>query len=422
LIRENYRGYVSWPDLWRGAIAGMVKALNDPYSVYFSPKEADGAREVEQKSAPGVGLVLDLLDGYVTVVAPVPDGPADRAGIAAGDRLVSVNGRSLRFASVGEAVVALQGSAGSSVTVEVARPGLAGTVTFQLKREADARPSIRVQVLAENIAYLRIASFANGTGRNLAAIVRMLRDRNIHRYVLDLRDNPGGSVEEALEVASVFIPSGPVCYVMDKKGIRRALQSQSLSWNFRLVVLVNRGTASSAEMVAAAVQDRRVGTVVGVRTFGKGAMQSVYDLEDGGVLKLTVGVLQSPLGRPISNGVVPDITVARGPRLSPDPTTLSPLRVNSKLAKGARGTLVRTLQEWLLAAGFDPGPIDGVFGDRTRSAVVKFQGASGLRPDGVVTPEVASRLMTAPFGWPRSRPAGSDPQLDKAIQVLMAAP
>jgi len=417
IIREKFRGFVNWTELWRGAIRGMVEALGDPYSAYFSPVEAARAREVDQKRAPGVGLVLDLLEGYVTVIAPVPGGPADRAGIMPGDRILAVDGRSMRYASVGEVVAALQGPAGTRVQVEAARPGALGTITFSLTREAQGLPSLRVQLLPGGIAYFRLASFERGAGRNLEAVVKAMRDRGVTKYILDLRDNPGGSVEEAVQVASVFVPRGPVCYIMDKRGIRTVLQSQSAPWNFRLVVLVNRGTASSAEMVAAAVQDRRVGTVVGVRTFGKGAMQSVFDLDDGGALKLTVGVLHSPLGRPIYNGVTPDVVVTRGPRLTVDPTTLPPLRA-SGLRKGARGPAVRLLQEWLLAAGYDPGPVDGIFGPRTHAALVAFQRTHGLPADGVLTAAVASRLMEAPFAWPRTRPAGSDPQLDRAISLL----
>lgn len=417
LIRENFRGYVNWTDLWRGAVRGMVEALGDPYSAYFSPAEADRARETDHRSVPGVGLVLDLLGGYVTVIAPVPGGPADRAGISPGDRILAVDGRSMRYASVGEVVTALQGPPGTPVQVEVGRPDLSGTVTYSLRRESDGLPSIRVQVLPGGIAYFRIASFGPGSGRNLEAVVKALRDRGITRYILDLRDNPGGSVEEALRVASVFVPAGPVCYVMDKGGIRTALKSESAPWSFRLVVLVNRGTASSAEMVAAAVQDRRVGTVVGVRTFGKGAMQSVFPLDDGGVLKLTVGALYSPLGRPIYNGVNPDVVVAGGPRLTVDATT-PPTLPAGVLKQGSRGSAVRLLQQWLIAAGYDPGPVDGAFGPRTHSAVVAFQREHGLAADWVVTAAVALRLMEAPFAWPRSRRAGSDPQLDRAVEIL----
>jgi len=416
LIDESFVYPVDWERFWSSVLRAVVRALGDPYSEYLTSEEY---RELGREGGTGgIGILVQTLDGRATIVSVAPESPAARAGLEVGDVVVEVDGRLVYGVSGEEVLLMTQGPPGSRLTMVVlSRSGKVKKVS--VLRETTSGPTIRLHILPGNIGYLRVARFEANTARDFATVVEVLRDRGVYSYVLDLRGNPGGLLSEAVGVAEVFVPKGVLGYVMDKRGRTTILRSNSEPWNFRLVTLVDTGTASAAEVVAMALKDRRVGVLVGTRTLGKGLVQNVYPLPDGGALRLSVARYLGPAGTAIQGrGVTPDYIVPSGKRHLTDPTQLPPFSTSRQLRSGLSGSDVRVLQLYLRACGFDPGPVDGIFGPRTQAALRSFQQSQGLTPSGVLDPESAAAIKRAAFEWPLFRSPGDDPQLEKALSLL----
>ncbi|MDI6825539.1 MAG: S41 family peptidase [Bacillota bacterium] len=416
LIRDKAVSPFNERTAWDVLLEALVRALGDPYAEYIPPGEYAGLRDA---GVSGIGIMVDVVRGEPTVVAVAAGSSADRAGIVPGDVILEVAGWPAYGLSAGEIERLTRGAAGSQVTLLLRRSsGALSRVT--LRRQEMPVQSLRLQILPGDVAYLRISRFEEGTGRDFRGLVEVLRDWGFRRYVLDLRNNPGGLISEAVEAAQAFVPAGVVGFAMDRRGKLEVLRSYSSPWEFNLVVLVDQDTASAAELVAGAIQDRGVGKVVGTRTTGKAAVQNVFPLPNGGALRISVARYLTPNARSIyGTGITPDVVVA-GRRPLGDEVQLPLLPTGTTLKYGARGSGVRALQQYLAALGYNPGPIDGVFGPRTQAALVRFQRSEGLSPSGVADAATLAALRRAPFDWPRVRASGQDPQLDRALELLGA--
>jgi carboxyl-terminal processing protease len=299
--------------LQRAAVQGMLKALGDPWSAYYAPADFAHFQQVLSGAYTGVGVwVRRTSNGTLRITSVQSHSPAANAGLHAGDVLVAVAGAPVAGRTVAEVVTGLRGAPGSDVTVEVQR-GI-GTITTQLRRTTINDDDVSASMLSPSIEMLRVTAFTRGVGRWVRSQVRDAQSRNLQGIVLDLRDDPGGLLDEAVETASAFLARGPVVSYV-QRGSRPQVLDALGGGNVQipLVVLVDGGTASAAEIVAGALQDRGRAVIVGSQTFGKGSVQAPSRLSDGSAIELTVGRYFTPSGRSLDGvGITPDVLVPEG--------------------------------------------------------------------------------------------------------------
>ena len=321
-------GYVNKADLEPGdletaAIRGIIEALGDPYTSYASPAQAEVAFDYTG-AFDGIGAEVNLTGGQVLIHAPLPDSPAERAGLLPGDVVLSVDGRSLFHMTLLDAVSLIRGPKGTSVTLRILRPGSPDAFEVQVERETITIASVNSRLLADDarIGYVQLTTFQGATPGQFRTAMRDLRDAGAQAYVLDLRNNAGGLVSAAVEIAGEFIDGGAVVALVDSDGeaFEYTASEGGEALTEPLVVLVNGFTASAAEILAGALQDAGRARVAGSKTFGKGSFNTVYDLNNEGGLFLTTGRWRTPAGRMLEGGgLQPDIAV--GPET--DPQTLA---------------------------------------------------------------------------------------------------
>ncbi|MDR0620372.1 MAG: S41 family peptidase [Deltaproteobacteria bacterium] len=309
--------FVEEPDsteMVNGAVRGMLNTL-DPHSSYLTPEEMNEFQQETGGSFTGVGMELSVKDSVVTVVAPIDDTPASRAGIMSGDQLISIDDKSTTDMSVMEVVKLIRGPLGTKVTITVNRPATKRILTFTLTRDHIPLRSVRSEELTPGIGYIHISNFQADTAAEVEkAIVSLGASSPLQGLVLDLRNDPGGLLEQSIRVSGLFI--GQVLVVEtrgrfdDQNMDYNSEQTAVLPYNCPVVVLVNEGSASASEIVAGALQDYGRATILGAKTFGKGSVQSVVRLPDGSGLRLTTARFYTPSGRPIqSEGITPDVVV-----------------------------------------------------------------------------------------------------------------
>ncbi|MBN1669496.1 MAG: S41 family peptidase [Kiritimatiellae bacterium] len=320
LVRQSYvdKDKIDYETLVNGALHGMVQAL-DPYSQFMEPKLFSEMRQETEGQYGGIGVVIGLKDGILTIIAPMEDTPGFRAGLLAGDKIIEINGESTSGITLQEAVDKLRGEKGTKVTIKVAREG-ADAQTVEIVRDDIKIQSVKdAQFVTDKIGYMRITQFNNPTADALREGVEKLLDDGMDAFVLDLRNNPGGLLDSAIEVSSLFLKRGKP--VVSTRGRRR---SQSVDYRsrgrkhyegFEMVILVNHGSASASEIVAGALQDHKRAILLGERTFGKGSVQTVLPLDNGAALRLTTAKYYTPSDRVIHDrGIEPDVVVPMTPQ------------------------------------------------------------------------------------------------------------
>jgi carboxyl-terminal processing protease len=295
----------------------MLDALRDRWSAYYTPDQFQQFSQGLQGSYSGIGVWLrSTARGDLVIDSVQPGSPAAAAGLLAGDRVTAVGGTSTSGQSVAAVVDQLRGPTGSSVAVSFVRAGVTSTVT--VTRVTLVVHDVTVRQLGNGVTLIRVAAFTRGVGRQVRDAVARLSAQTTAGVVLDLRGNPGGLLDEGVEVASVFLDGGPVVsYQRRGHGVRTLAANPGGNTSTPLVVLVDGATASAAEVVAAALQDRNRAVIVGSRTFGKGSVQEPTRLSDGSAIELTVGRYRTPNGRMIDGvGIEPDVYV--DPSASPE--------------------------------------------------------------------------------------------------------
>lgn len=317
-VYDAIRHYYLWADqvtddqLVQGAIRGLVESLGDPYSAYFTPEEYEKWQESLAGEYTGVGMEITVRGGWITVVTPLPGTPAEAAGIQPGDVILEVDGESTEGWTLEQASLRIRGPEGTAVTLKVRHPDgrveVLTVVRARIKVEA-----VRSQYLEEpKVGYVRILRFDEEAPALVRQALFSFPLGELRGVVLDLRNNPGGLLSSAVEVASFFVDRGPIVRTRGPSFGERVYNSRGNSFpNLPLAVLVNAGTASGAEIVAGAIQDHGVGVLVGQKTFGKGLIQEfVLRFPDGGMVKLTTGQYLTPKGREVHDvGLSPDIEV-----------------------------------------------------------------------------------------------------------------
>lgn len=318
LINNDYlrNGSVTTEDKVDGAIRGLVNSLGDPYTDFFTKEEGQKFQEDVQGSFGGVGIQLGKVDGILAAIAPMKGTPAERAGILAGDLIISVNGSSTASWSIDEAVSNIRGPIGSKVKLSIMRKSWQEPKDFELTREEIVVPTIDYTVEAGNIAHIQLYNFnANAPEEFYKALLRVQRE-GAKGIVLDLRGNPGGYLDVAVELAGWFIPKGTL--VVSEEGKAGKVLEQlkangsAAMQNMPMVVLIDKGSASAAEILAGALRDDRGVKLVGEKSFGKGTVQEVKELKGGASIKMTIAHWVLPSGKVIDHeGLEPDVAVDR---------------------------------------------------------------------------------------------------------------
>jgi carboxyl-terminal processing protease len=315
LIENEYVEPVERERLIEGSIKGMVAEL-DPHSSYLPAEDYTIFQGDTEGRFGGIGVEVDFKDDYVTVIAPIEGSPADRAGIRPGDRIVGIDNQSTRGKSSDDLVRQMRGAPGTKVVLTVRRDGSEKLHYFTLTRELVTVASIASKLLEDNIAYIRVKTFQTGTHVEFVDAITKLKAKSgdaLEGVIVDMRNNPGGLVNEASAVADECLPGGVIYTTRHRNKVVdevRATKSGSLQRG-PMVVLVNEYSASAAELVAGALQDNRRATVIGAKTFGKGSVQTIIDLPDGAGLRLTTMRYYTPSGSAIqAQGIKPDVQVA----------------------------------------------------------------------------------------------------------------
>ncbi len=315
-IKSAYVEPVDDKTLLENAIRGMLSNL-DPHSAYLDPQAFQELQESTSGEFGGLGIEVGMEDGFIRVVSPIDDTPASRAGIEAGDLIVRIDGQPTKGMSMQEAVDMMRGKPGSKVELTIVREG-GQPFDVTLTRAVIKVQSVRTEVLEDGYGYLRITQFQVNTGAEVGKALASLRKDNkapLKGLVMDLRNNPGGVLQAAVEVADHFMTKGLIVYTQGRianSELRFSADPADASQGVPLVVLINDGSASAAEIVAGALQDSRRAVVMGTDSFGKGSVQTVLPLNNDRALKLTTALYYTPNGRSIqAQGIVPDIEVQR---------------------------------------------------------------------------------------------------------------
>lgn len=310
LLKRNYNGEVDNHQLFDGALKGMVESVGDPYTVYLNKKDFQQLSEMTVGSFGGIGIVFGKRGNDYVVISALEDNPGAKAGIKSGDIITAIDDKSTREMNMEQVANKIRGKYGTTVTLELKdKEGKLRKVN--VVRAEIKNPSVAGQMLANTkIGYIRIAIFNENTGDDFAKKYAELEKQGMQALVLDLRENPGGILDAGVDVARMLVPKGPIVSVIDKNGNKFEETSSLEKVKYPLAVLVDHGSASASEIVAGAIKDTKSGKLFGVKTFGKGSVQSVYRLDKNTAVKITVAKYYTPSGVSIHNvGIEPDVKV-----------------------------------------------------------------------------------------------------------------
>lgn len=415
LIEKQFLNNVDHDKILNGAIHGMLGALSDPYSAYMDKEEAKQFQETLNSSFQGIGAEVSMIDGKVTVVSPIKGSPAEKAGIHAYDVILSINGEKLDGLTLNQAVMKIRGPKGTQAKLEILRHGSIEPTEIIVIRDDIPQETVYSEMLEGNIGKIDILQFSFNTAERFAEELALLEGKGMKGLIIDVRNNPGGILPVVVEVVEPFVPEGkPIVHIENKLGQRQPTFSKGSGKDYPVAVLTNRGSASAAEILAAAVKESAGGKVIGDRSFGKGTVQVTFEKElgDGSNIKITVFKWLTPNGNWIhEEGVQPDIYVEQ-----PDYFRVSPLNRQARMKLDMAGEDVRNLQVMLKAVGFATDRTDGYFNEGTSEALKAFQKKHGLPLSGVVDDETADRLEEAIIK--QIRDPHNDLQLQSAINYV----
>jgi len=312
-INKEYVDEIDQSESMDSAINGLLQSL-DPYSAYMSPKIFEEMQTETSGEFGGLGIEVSMEAGVVKVISPIDDTPASRAGLKAGDYIVKINDVQVQGKSLSEAVDLMRGPVGSGIELTVRRRGERKALTFNIIREVIQVQSVKSEIIDENIGYIRLTSFNDNSSDQIEKQIKKLKkNKNLNSFILDLRNNPGGLLSQAIKISDFFLENGEIVSTKSRK------KSENRKWFAKkgditdgktLLVLINYGSASASEIVAGALKDHKRAIIVGENSFGKGSVQSIIPLKNRGAIRLTVAKYYLPSGKSISEvGVRPDIEV-----------------------------------------------------------------------------------------------------------------
>ena len=312
-INKEYVDEINQSESMDSAINGLLQSL-DPYSSYMSPEIYNEMQTETSGEFGGLGIEVSMESGVVKVISPIDDTPASKAGIKAGDYIVKINDTQVQGKSLTEAVELMRGPVGSSINLTIRRRGEKKALTFNIIREIIQIKSVKSDLLEKNIGYIRLTSFNENSGKQIEKEINKLeKDKKVKAYILDLRNNPGGLLSQAIRISDFFLEDGEIVSTKSRKTSENRkwfAKKGDLTNGKTLIVLINYGSASASEIVAGALKDHKRAILIGENSFGKGSVQSIIPLKNEGAIRITVAKYYLPSGKSISQvGVSPDIEV-----------------------------------------------------------------------------------------------------------------
>lgn len=411
-LKESYFQEIDDDKLINGAINGMVDALSDPYSDYMSVDEAKSFHQSISSSFEGIGAEIQEQDGFIVIVTPIKGSPAEAAGLKPNDKVLAVDGKSIQGMSSFEAVTLIRGEKGTKVTLSIQRPGVDETMSVPIIRDTIPIETVYGEMLEDGIAKIQITSFSENTSNELVETLKELKGQGMKGIILDLRQNPGGLLNQAIDISSMFVPAGKTIFqIEDRNGKREQVQSKGKNNpGVPLVVVIDKGSASASEILAGAVSESADIPLVGEKSFGKGTVQRAQEFKDGSNMKFTTEKWLTPKGNWIhQKGISPDYEVAL-----PEYATLPFINPDDELKLSTASSQVKAAQQMLKALGYNPEREDGFFDENTKTAVESFQKAEKLDVTGILTGKSTMTLMEKL----REKIRENDPQIEKAKEIL----
>ena len=312
-INKEYVDEINQSESMDSAINGLLQSL-DPYSAYMSPEIFNEMQTETSGEFGGLGIEVSMESGVVKVISPIDDTPASRAGIKAGDYIVKINDIQVQGKSLSEAVDLMRGPVGSGIELTIRRRGEKKALTFKIVREVIQIKSVKADLLEKSIGYIRLTSFNENSGRQIKKEINKFEEnKNVKSYILDLRNNPGGLLSQAIKISDFFLNDGEIVSTKSRKSSENRkwfAKKGDLTNGKTIVVLINYGSASASEIVAGALKDHKRAILLGENSYGKGSVQSIIPLKNEGAIRLTVAKYYLPSGKSISEvGVSPDIEI-----------------------------------------------------------------------------------------------------------------
>ncbi|MCM3635926.1 S41 family peptidase [Paenibacillus camelliae] len=417
LLQTNYVTEIDREKLIDGAISGMMNALDDPYSVYMEAEVANRFSQSIEGSFSGIGAEVSLENGQVVVVSPIKGSPAERGGLLAKDIILSVNGESLAGLTLQEAVELIRGEKGTKAKLEVMRSGHSDAITVVLIRDDIDIETVYSDIDEQGIGLIEITQFSQNTSERFAEELAALEEKGLKGLVIDVRNNPGGVLQDVVEIAQLMMKEGTVVVQVEGRSGKRdkTYATGGEQKKYPIAVLTNGGSASASEILAGALQEGAGATVVGEQTYGKGTVQVSYNqlFDDGGLIKMTIAKWLTPKGNWINEtGVTPNIVVE-------PPLVYSIARLNlnddEELKEDQLSEKIRSAQIMLDTLGYSVDREDGYFSKKTSEAVRKFQKDHSLSSTGVINKQTSAKLEEKIIAFIRDK--ANDPQLQKAIEI-----
>ncbi|HZG75967.1 MAG TPA: S41 family peptidase [Paenibacillus sp.] len=412
LIETGYLEPVDRAKLVDGAIEGMLRSLEDPYTTYMDQEEATAFYESINASFEGIGATMEEIDGRIVVVSPIKGSPAEAAGLLPGDQVIKVGDRNLEGMKVHEAVLLIRGKKGTTAELTILRDGK--EVKLSIVRDTIPLQTVYGELREDGIGVIRISSFAETTSEEFVKEAKRLLGEGMKGLALDLRQNPGGLTDTAEEVLETMVPDGEPIVQFKRRGqpveVTRSDYNDIGLADIPVVALIDAGSASAAEIVAGALQQSAGVPLVGEKSFGKGTAQFSQPFQDGSNMKYTVAEWLTPDGGTINKtGLTPDVPVALPPYAS-----LPIVGTDVVMKENEFSDDIKTVQTMLKALGFDPGREDGFFDAGTTEAVKRYQTAEKLDVTGIASGETTRALILDI----RELIQANDTQLEKAVELV----
>lgn len=412
-LKEGYFADLNQEELVNGAINGMIDALGDPYSDYMNQEEAAQFEENISSSFQGIGAEIQERNGFISVVSPIKNSPAEKAGIIPNDKIMTVDGKSIQGMSASEAVLLIRGEKGTKVKLTIQRGEMTEPLEITIVRDEIPIETVYAKMLEENVAHIQITSFSTNTYDELQAAINEMEDAGMKALVLDVRQNPGGLLTSAIDISNMFVENGKPLFQTKEKDKKAEIYTATDGTKLKVPVslLIDGGSASASEILAAAMSESAGTPLVGLNTFGKGTVQTANNLADGSNMKFTTAKWLTPEGNWIhEKGIAPNVKVEY-----PSYTQLPYLDPSVEMKIGVLSDQVKAAEEMMKAIGIDSGSIDGLFDEKTAEAVKTVQKEAKLEETGILAGETTYALMDRL----RVKIEKEDPQLLKAKELML---
>ncbi|NQD66185.1 PDZ domain-containing protein [Bacillus haikouensis] len=417
LISEKFFQDVNKGELVEGAIQGMLKTLNDPYSVYMNTETASQFNDALDSSFEGIGAEVTMMDGKLIIVAPFKNSPAEEAGLKPNDRIVKIDGSSIDGLDLYEATLKIRGKKGTKVKLEVVREGVSDPIEVSVKRDDIPVETVHSDVKKVNgvtTGYIQITTFSENTAVDFKKQLAELEKKKVKGLVIDVRGNPGGLLSSVEQILQEFVTGKkPYIQIQERSGeVMKSFSNNKKKKAYPVVVLIDEGSASASEILAGALKETEGYPLIGTKSFGKGTVQQAVPMGDGSNIKLTMYKWLTPNGNWIhKKGILPDVQVKQ-----PAYYYAHPLQIEKPLKPEMNNDQVKNAQEMLKGLGFMLDRSDGYYSKKTEQAVKEFQIQQGINANGIIDAKTAEHLQAEIYKQVQNEK--NDLQLQSAIEYV----